>query len=325
MGCYAVIGMGSIAKRHLSNLRYLHPKSKIYSVSASGRNTELPENADAVISMDKLLKEKPDYVIVASPASFHIKTANSLLLNGIPVLIEKPLADNIESCIELSLDVSSSQACIVYVGYCLRFLPSALVVKKFIDSGILGKIYNVESNVGQFLPSWRTDKNYRDSVSARKELGGGALLELSHELDYLLWLFGDLELQHSWLRTTDELGLDVEEIADLVLTTTSDIYISVHLDFIQKSTQRYSEFIGQKGRLVWDLMSNSVTFFHATGTETLYSEPQYNKNDMYIEMLKAFESVKMTAMTHLATIESASKVIKLIDDAKQSNRWRSIA
>lgn len=321
MDCYAVIGMGSIAKRHLSNLRYLHPKSKIYSVSASGRNTELPENADAVINMERLLKEKPVYVIVASPAPFHIKMANSLLLNGIAVLIEKPLADNIESCMRLFSGVRSHHDTIAYVGYCLRFLPSALVVKNFLNGGMLGKVYNVESNVGQFLPSWRNDKNYKDSVSARKDLGGGALLELSHELDYLLWLFGDLELQHSWLRTTNELDLDVEEIADLVLTTTSGTYISVHLDFIQKSTQRYCEFTGEKGRLVWSLMENTVSLFNSKGTEVLFSEPKYNKNGMYIDMLKAFENKDAS---NLATIESSLKVIQLIEDAKKLNKWRRV-
>jgi hypothetical protein len=325
MNCYAVVGMGSIAKRHLANLRHLHPDAKIYSVSASGRNTELPAHADAVINLEQLLEEKPVYAIVASPAPYHVATAKVLLQNGIAVLIEKPLADTTKSCEELLSGIESNQTCAVSVGYCLRFLPSAQVVKNYLNAGLLGTVYNVESNVGQFLPGWRTDKNYKDSVSARKELGGGALLEISHELDYLFWLFGDLELQHSWLRTTDELGLEVEEIADLVLTTTSGTYVSVHLDFIQKSTQRNCVFIGEKGRLVWDLMANTVTLYHAAGVDTLYAEPQYNKNGMYIDMLQAFERIETDGMSHLATVESSSKVVKLIEDAKQSNKWRRIA
>lgn len=321
MTCYAVVGMGSIAKRHLANLRHLHPQAKIYSVSASGRNTELPIHADAIINLDQLLEEKPIYVIVASPAPYHVTTSKVLLQNGIAVLIEKPLADTFESCNELVAGLTTESTA-VSVGYCLRFLPSAQVVKNYLNKSLLGEVYNVESNVGQFLPSWRTDKNYKDSVSARKELGGGVLLEISHELDYLFWLFGGLELQHSWLRTTGELGLDVEEIADLVLTTTSGTYISVHLDFIQKSTQRNCEFIGEKGRLVWDIMANTVTLYHAEGVEILYAEPEYNKNGMYIDMLLAFENTKADGMSYLATVESASTVIKLIEYAKQTNKWR---
>lgn len=325
MRALAVVGMGSIAKRHLANLRQLHPNSRIYAVSASGNNTILPENADAVVSIDELITLNPDYVIVASPASNHVVIAQKLLVHGIAVLIEKPLAHNAESCLSLQAFSAKCKPNTIAVGYCLRFLPSAQVVKNYLDQGLLGTVYNVHANVGQYLPNWRTDKNYRDSVSASKELGGGALLELSHELDYLQWLLGDLSLQHSWLRTTDELGLEVEDLTNLVLLSEKKVYISLHLDFIQKSTQRSCEFIGQHGRLVWDLVANTVTLFHATGNDTLYAEPNYNKNGMYLSMLSAFESMLQGKGNSLATIKSATKVVQLIDEAKQLNKWRQQA
>lgn len=322
MKTLAVVGMGSIAKRHLANLRLLHPAAKIYAVSASGNNTTLPENADAVVSMDELISNQPDYVIIASPAPYHVDIAQKLLSNNIAVLIEKPLAHNLRACIDLQNFIAQQPHKAVAVGYCLRFLPSALMVKNYLDQGLLGTVYNVHANVGQYLPGWRADKSYKDSVSANKALGGGALLELSHELDYLQWLLGDLTLQHSWLRTTDELGLAVEDIANLVLLSEKNVYVSVHLDFIQKSTQRTCEFIGQHGRLVWDLLANTVTLYHAAGKDTLYAEPNYNKNGMYLAMLTAFENMSQGGVSSLATVTSATKVVQLIDEAKQMNKWR---
>lgn len=322
MNILAVVGMGSIAKRHLANLRHLHPAARIYSVSASGNNTTLPENADAVVSLDELIALVPDYVIVASPAPYHADIAQKLLAQDIAVLIEKPLAHNVQTCLALQTFCAQQPRKAVAVGYCLRFLPSALAVKDYLDDGLLGPVYNVHANVGQYLPGWRADKSYKDSVSASKALGGGALLELSHELDYLHWLLGDLTLQHSWLRTTDELGLAVEDIANLVLLSEKNVYVSVHLDFIQKSTQRNCEFIGQHGRLVWDLLANTVTLYHAAGKDTLYAEPNYNKNGMYFAMLTAFENMSQGGVSSLATVTSATKVVQLIDEAKQLNKWR---
>ena len=322
MKTLAVVGMGSIAKRHLANLRQLHPLARIYAVSASGNNTMLPENADSVVCMDELIALVPDYVIVASPAPFHADIAKKLLAHNIAVLIEKPLADNAQACMALQTFCQQKQAPSIAVGYCLRFLPSARVVKDYLDQRLLGTVYNAYANVGQYLPSWRADKNFKDSVSANKALGGGALLELSHELDYLQWILGDLTLQHSWLRTTDELGLAVEDIANLVLLSAENVYVSVHMDFIQKSTQRSCEFIGQNGRLVWDLLANSVTLYHASGKDCLYSEPDYNKNGMYLDMLTAFENGADNAEIPLATIQSATKVVQLIDEAKRMNKWR---
>ena len=91
MSVYAVVGMGSIAKRHLKNLKFLYPNARIYVVSSSGKNVDLPEGASAVVSLSELIALKPNYVVLASPAPYHIETAKLLLENQISVLIEKPL------------------------------------------------------------------------------------------------------------------------------------------------------------------------------------------------------------------------------------------
>lgn len=314
----AVVGMGSIAKRHIRNLRGLHPTAKIYSVSASGRNLELPEHADEILVLDDLISHKPDYVIIASPAPYHVEVAKKLIVNNINVLIEKPLAQNSEDCIALQETLKDHSGTSVAVGYCLRFLPSSQVVKDFLDCGSLGTVYNIRSTVGQYLPDWRTDKDFKESVSASKSLGGGALLELSHELDYLYWLMGSLSLQYSSLRTTKELGLEVEDIADLVLVTEDNVLISLHLDFIQKSAQRTCEIIGQNGRLEWDLISNSVLFYSANGTDVLYSDPEYDKNGMYLDMLREFEVLLQRPNNKLATVDSSTKLVQIIEEAKYS-------
>jgi predicted dehydrogenase len=319
MSIYAVVGMGSIAKRHIKNLKFVYPNAQIYAVSSSGKNIDVPEGASAVVSLLELIALKPNYVVLASPAPFHLATAQLLLENQIPVLVEKPLTANFSDAAEFLNFYKSKNYPPVAVGYCLRFLPSARAVKSFLEAGGLGAIYNVNSVVGQFLPSWRSDKSYKDSVSAKAELGGGALLELSHELDYLQWLFGTLDLQHSWLRTTEELGLQVEEIADLILTTATGVFITVHLDFVQKSTQRKCEFIGEKGNLFWDLVANTVTFKDENSTTTIYADDQYDKNTMYLDMLKAFADTGDHRHLELASLSSSADIIKLIELAKQTN------
>ncbi len=326
MKCFAVIGMGSIAKRHVANLRLLYPEGKIFVVSSSGKNKNGIAGADAVIGMDQLISSNPGYVVVASPAPFHVDTARMLLERNISVLIEKPLASTYETSVAFDDFCKRKKGeARVGVGYCLRFLPSAQFVKEYLEGNHLGALYNVECNVGQYLPGWRVDKSFKESVSASKALGGGALLELSHELDFLLWMLGDLTLKHSWLRNTHELGLDVEEIADLILVSQKGVYVSVHLDFIQKSTQRKCEFIGEKGRLVWDLVENSVKLYRSKLVETLYLAVDYDRNKMYVDMLRAFENLERQEFDRIATVESSTKVMKLIDEAKQFNKWGDIA
>ena len=323
---FVVIGLGSIAKRHISNLRYLHPLAKIYAVSSSGLNTTVPTEVDGIVSLDEVVQLKPNYVVIASPATFHVDIAKKILKHQIPILIEKPLSHNHKECLDLQSFCDEICSSKIAVAYCLRFLPAIKELKKYLDSGQLGRIYNVNASVGQFLPLWRSDKNYRDTVSANKALGGGALLELSHELDYLLWLFGKLRLKYSWLRSSDELGIDVEDIADLVLVSENNIYINVHMDFIQKSVYRNCEIIAENGRLEWDLVSNKITLHNEKKPLIIYSDSSYDMNNMYLDMLKIFDSNTDNGVNSesFATLESSSEILRIIDEAKQINKWKKI-
>jgi predicted dehydrogenase len=323
LAVFGVIGLGSIARRHLANLRHMHPNEEIYAVSASGINKDIPANINGVVSIAQLITFNPKYVIVASPAPFHVNVAQNLLAHQIPVLIEKPLAHDAVSGASLQRYCSEHKINTVAVGYCLRFMQSSLAVKEFLGTNALGKIYNVSSIVGQYLPSWRPEKDFKHSVSAQKKLGGGALLELSHELDYLQWLLGDLTLQHSSLRNSIEFDLDVEDMADLTLTTSTGILLNVHLDFVQKATQRKCQIIGKNGRVDWDLIANSVMYYSAEGQEILYADPKYDKNNMYISMLQEFERCLRKKGVNLASIDSSVKILELIDSAKRHNEWRS--
>jgi predicted dehydrogenase len=203
----------------------------------------------------------------------------------------------------------------------LRYLPSTILMKELLKQNIIGNVHNVFTNVGQFLPQWRKDKDFKNSVSAQKFLGGGVLLELSHELDYLQWFFGELNYNYSVLRNSLELSLEVEEIADILLTTPSGTLCQVHMDFIQKNPQRKNSFIGSKGRLDWDILNNSITLFKENHIEVIYEDPDWDKNQMYIEMLKDFISSISGMDNKCISLSEASKTVKLIEVIKKSSQW----
>jgi len=322
MKTIAVIGLGNIAKRHRQNLKLICPDATIIALSASGR---IPgkriEFADVLLTdLISVIESKPDLVIVASPAPFHEAHANEFIKRHIPVLIEKPVTSDPHSAQRL-LELTQEYSSQVIVGYCLRYLSSAIEMKCLLSQNFIGKIYNCSASVGQFLPDWRPNKHYTDSVSANESLGGGALLELSHELDYLDWLLGPLELEYSQLRSTKELELEVEEIADLVLTNHKGTVCTLHMDFIQKSPQRECTFIGSTGRLHWNLLTNTITHHGREGTRTLYSEPEWDKNQMYLNMLTDFIADIHREENSAHSLIDASRTVKLISQIKQEAVW----
>ncbi|EML4852816.1 Gfo/Idh/MocA family oxidoreductase [Morganella morganii] len=315
----AVIGLGNISSRHRQNLKKLFPDSILFAMSASGRRPEEPiENADIICtSIEELIKQGIELAIIASPASLHAQHAIPLIKANIPILIEKPIS-SILSDAELIKNKTTEYNTPVAIGYCLRYLSSAKKIKEYLDDKIIGNIYHVNIEVGQYLPDWRPNKDYLTSVSANKCLGGGALLELSHELDYARWLFGPLTLNHAILRTSDELNLNVEDSVDLLASTKKNAVIHIHLDFLQRKAQRICRIVGSKGALDWNLITNEIYFHYLTDSLLLYSEPTWDKNLMYISMLTDFIAKINSEENQVADISDSVETIRFIEDIKNS-------
>lgn len=311
----AVIGLGNIAKRHRSNLKQKYPNIKIITMSASGRfPSELICNSDCIASnIQSIIDYNVDMAIIASPAPFHSLHAIPLIEASIPVLIEKPVSTSLEDA-KAILEAKDKYKVNAGVGYCLKYLPSALFVKKFIESGRAGKALNANIEIGQYLPDWRPNTDYKQSVSAVQKLGGGVLFELSHELDYAQWLFGRLNVEHAVIRNSGELGIEVEDLANILAKSQSGCIVSLHLDFLQRQASRKCKIIFSHGSLVWDLIKNEVIWFDEFGEITLFSDELWDKNKMYLNMLSDFTSQNKSAS--FSSIESSLTVLELIMDLK---------
>lgn len=309
-----VVGVGNISLRHRRNLKTLFPSEKVISVSSSGRKlTDIPEYADCIAeNCSELLAKKPRFVVVASPASHHCEHSLPFLKAKIPVLIEKPVTLTSQQLKEVKGAING-EVPFCAVAYCLRYMPGLIKLKGVVDSGVLGNIYNVFVEVGQFLPDWRSNTDYRKSVSASKALGGGVLFELSHELDYVQWLFGRLDVEYARSRNSSELDLDVEQIADLVLKSKQGTLVSVHLDFLQKKPVRKCTIVAEHGRLEFDLVANQLNFDTAIGREELLNQPSWDKNQMYLDMLKDFHEAISGQRGILASLDEAGDTIRLIE------------
>jgi len=314
----AVIGLGNIATRHRHNLKLLFPKVELLVMSASGRiPTEDISDCDGIAtSLDELIKAQVELAIVASPAPFHAQHSIPFIKAGIPTLIEKPVSTSVEDAEAINRAIDLHQTP-VSIGYCLRYLPSAQKLKLLLEQGKIGTLYNAHIEIGQYLPDWRPSKNYRVSVSAQKRLGGGALLELSHELDYAQWLLGPLHVKYAVLRTSEELALDVEDMADIIALTDLGAVVTVHLDFLQRKAHRKCSFVGNEGRIDWDLILNELTLITATEKLVLYSEPKWDKNQMYLAMIEDFVQMIKTSKHTCIKFSEAIKTVSLIDEIKQ--------
>jgi predicted dehydrogenase len=312
------VGSGSIARRHLANFRRLLPDAEVGCVSASGRSLADGETVATLHlpSLAAAIVWAPDLAVVASPAPLHLDHAGLLLDACIPVLIEKPLSDSLDR-VRSAAPLLARHRHRIEVAYNLRFLSSARRMKTLIDEARVGRILGVRVDVGHYLPDWRPQADYRRQVSANRSLGGGVLLELSHELDYLSWLFGRFDQVFCIASNSGQLEIDVEDRADILLSR-EGLTAQVHLDFLQRRASRGCKVIGATGTIHWDLIANRISLDGPKGEEVLFSDTSFDRNDMYVEQLRGFIEVAAGRAEPRITLDDGLAVLDMIEAMRES-------
>ena len=212
-----IVGSGSIAIRHAKNIRALVDGAEITILRSSipklstGEEPEIRVADYVTYCLEDALAKNPKLALICCATSAHVNYALMLAKHGIHIFVEKPLSHNLSGLDELETAIKDNKLTFL-VGYNLRFSKTLDCLRRLVVSGEIGTIVSVRIEVGQYLPEWR-GYDYRQTTSAQRELGGGVVLELSHELDYFCWIFGTPNLIYARLSRRGDLEIDVEDTA----------------------------------------------------------------------------------------------------------------
>ena len=312
-----ICGLGSIGRRHARIFKELVPTLEL-AVYRSGYGkdcSELELMSHIFTDLTQAISWKPDAAVIASPAPFHQQQALLLARSGIPLLIEKPLGTGYENpqgweeLIDLYRNVK------IAIGYFLRQDPCSLYVKENIESQELGKVLEAEFYCGSWLPQWRPELDYRDSVSSRKSLGGGVLLELSHEIDLAYWLLGDFSIVFSSLQKSDLLDVDVEDKVLIIGSGINSSLITIRTNFCTFPTRRSVLIRCENGDIDWNLMEGEVKVqsrYHVAKKFRIVQQP----DDRY--RLQAERFITSIWMSHppYCSLDEGLKVMDLINQVR---------
>ena len=317
-----LVGLGSIGRRHLSNLNSIAPASDITILRQPSKRDEKPEAKfnRLVFHIDEALAMQPEVALITGPSSLHVETALALARAGTHLFIEKPLSNSLDGVDEL-LAECRSRSLVLMVGYNFRFYKPLQILKQALFEGRIGRPLMVRAEAGQFLPDWRYNTDYRKSVSARSEMGGGVVLELSHELDYLRWLMGEPVTVMADIARLSDLEIDVEDTAQIILRFTGGAMASVHLDMLQRPPTRNCRITGTEGTLTWDGMTHEVRLFSAASGEweDLHAASAIDRNEMYVAELSHFLDCVERREMPLVTGEDGRRVLEIALAAKRSS------
>ena len=318
---FLIAGLGSIGRRHLRNLKTLGQTDLLLyrTHQATLPDTELSDYP-TYTELDEALAQKPDGVIVANPTSLHLEVATAAARAGAALLIEKPVSDSLLGIRELqaALDQTGKPS---LVGFHLRYHPVLRQIKELVDSNQLGKALKAHAHWGEYLPGWHPWEDYRNSYAARADLGGGVLNTLSHPIDYLRWLMGEVRSLSASLDNLSPLELDVEDNVELLLKFHSGSLATVHLDYYQQPTSHTLEIAFEKGRVSWNGSSGCavVENIELGTSETLCPPDGFERNDMFLAEME--DLVRLCQGEDIAhcTLVDGKRVQKIVEVARQSS------
>ncbi|MEK7567107.1 MAG: Gfo/Idh/MocA family oxidoreductase [Patescibacteria group bacterium] len=328
---FLICGLGSIGKRHLENLERLGAPCEnilIFRTSKGAKNfgdkvLEEHKNRHPVFSdIDEALKIKPIAAIISNPTSLHIPFALKAAKAGSHVFIEKPLSDSLDGIDELIKEIDNKRLS-AYVAYNFRFHPLLIQTKKWIESGAIGKIISVRAEMSGRITDWHPWEDFKISYAGRKDLGGGAILSLSHVIDYLYWLFGKPHRILTAAGNFGGLGIDVEDVAECVFQFSNpDKIISFHLDFLKRPGAHFLEILGAKGIIYLDFSKNTADLTPLDAEAEKIELKNFERNETYLQEMRHFLECVKTGKQTLIDLKQSKVVLEIILAVKKSARGK---
>lgn len=292
-----VVGYGSIGSRHTRILQELGCNVAVVSRRALEGLVVYSSLAEAV------QHHKPEYVVIANETALHHDALCQLAAEGYQgaVLVEKPL-------FESTYAMPAHRFRCLSVAYNLRFHPVIARLKALLADQ---QILSVHGYVGQYLPDWRPGTDYKNSYSAKSDMGGGVLLDLSHDLDYLVWMFGD------WLQVTalgghlSPLEITSDDSFTLLMSLSRCPIAAIQLNYLDRRGRRRLVVNTANHTYEADLIQNRLLIDRTEEVFTVERDDTYRS--MHMAMLKETTDAS-------CSIDQALSTMRLIDASRRSNQ-----
>lgn len=297
------VGVGSIARRHIKNLRALCESRKIALQVDAFRHSLRSNNSDGIDREYYSLEEMDDSydaVFITNPTSCHIDTIKQFSGRSRYFFVEKPICfqTQIDEAMALK-DISGTY----YIACPLRYNPVISFVKENVSPESVVAVRSISSS---YLPDWRAGVDYRDTYSAHRNMGGGVSIDLIHEWDYLTYIFGFPNKVKSLIGKKSDLEIDSDDYA-IYLAEYESMILELHLDYFGRKPIRRMEIITKDDTIVADILGGSIEYLVSGRTVKLSD----SRDEYQTKELDLFLNIVDGCAQNTNDISHAIKVLRL--------------
>jgi predicted dehydrogenase len=324
-----VIGGGSIGKRHLRNLLASGRSAAVVEPRADRRAEIAAKHPDARLfaSLDEALgAERFQTGFICLPTAYHLLPARRLAEAGVHIFMEKPVSHSVDG-IPALIEALAARRLVGLTGFCMRFFAPLREAKALLDAGAVGRIVTARSFTGVYLPDWHPYEDYRAFYMAKKEQGGGVLLDESHAFDWMQWLCGPIRGVFAVVGTFSDLEVSTDDVCEVIARFGDRAVGSIHLDMVDRSARSEVEIIGTEATLLIDLEGHTIRRYDhgARKWETTAFPPGYDQ--MYLDELEHFFACVEGREQPEVDLGAGYRVQRVLDACARSSadgRWVAV-
>ncbi len=321
----AILGFGSIGRRHAANLRSMNGIDVLAYDPDEG--VAAGDGCDCVHELSVIWKFEPEVVFVTAPTQRHLELALEAARRHCHLFIEKPLYHTLEG-LDALIAIAAANRILTMVGCNMRFHRGLKHVREYVRNDAVGTIRHQRLYTGSYLPAWRPGSDYHRSYSA-SPIWGGAILDCIHEIDLALWLGGAGDVLAAVSIPATGLDLTTDGLAEILVHHHNGVISSIHLNFIQRDYSRFCRIIGDRGTIYWDFTRNTVSLGDTSGNlkETRgLGPPAEALDEMYVAEIAHFlEAIRQHAQPMNSITEARQTLAVALQARASRQRWDASA
>lgn len=298
-----IIGLGSIAQKHIDAIIKINQFATIYALR-SNTNAKPFTN---IIDLYKLsdVPNDIDFILISNPTSLHSKTILNVINFNKPLFIEKPVFDSVINNDEI-VRLIKEKNIKTYVACNLRFHPALIFLRDYLNSNN-SKVNEVNVYCGSYLPNWRPPQDYTKSYSANQKLGGGVHLDLIHELDYTIWIFGKPVNYKSIKRKVSNLLIDTFDYTNYNLSY-PDFNVSITLNYYRFTPKRQIEIVLENEILICDLLTSTIL---NNENKIIFIDNEFDFSKTYLNQMNYFINNLKNENMYMNDINESFEILKI--------------
>lgn len=324
---FLVIGLGSMGKRRIRNLKALGHTEIMGYDPRQDRREEAGSRYEikTYSNVDEALLQEPQAMIISTPPDTHMFYANIAIQHNIHFFTEASVVyDEMNEIID-KLRYTS----LVAAPSCtLRFHPAIIKLKELINTRAIGKISSFTYHSGQYLPDWHPWESIRDYYVSKRSTGGCREI-VPFELTWLTWVFGDICNIKGYKGKTIDLGVDIDDVYQIIMRFNEGCVGHLMVDVVSRVAIRNITILGEEGVIKWDWNERNINIYHIDENEWQsipvgggQAAEGYNPNiieEMYVDELQSFiDAINKNALL-IHTMSEDKAILDLLYTVDESS------